>query len=217
MGAAMALDFVAARDNMVENQVRTNDVTDLAIQDAMRTVARERFCPPGKSYLAYAEAAVEYAPGWFLMEPRDISKLLQAIGPRAGERALCIAAPYAAAVLAEIGLHVTLLQPEGAPTQAVSKAFEGSDVLVRSGVLTEVGEGARFDVIVCEGAVQKTPSAWIAAIAVGGRLGVVERCGPVGKARIYVRGVDDLPATREIFDANSPILPGFVTPPAFVF
>jgi protein-L-isoaspartate(D-aspartate) O-methyltransferase len=213
----MALDFATARDNMVENQVRTNDVTDLAVQDAMRAVARERFCPPGKSYLAYAEAAVEYAPGWFLMEPRDISKLLQAIGPRAGERALCIAAPYAAAVLDRIGLHVTLLQPDGAPSNAVAAALEGTGVVVRSGALTELGEGASFDVIVCEGAVPATPPSWTAAIAVGGRLGVVERHGPVGKARLYLRGVDRLAATREIFDANSPMLPGFVAPPAFVF
>jgi len=217
MGTAMALDFAAARDNMVENQVRTNDVTDLAIQDAMRTVARERFCLPGKSYQAYAEAALEYSPGWFLMEPRDMSKLLQAIGPRAGERALCIAAPYAAAVLDQIGLHVTLLQPQGAPTEAAAAALQGTGVAIRSGVLTEVGEDAPFDVIVCEGAVQKTPDAWIAAMAVGGRLGVVERNGPVGKARLYSRGVDRLAATREMFDANAPILQGFIAPPVFVF
>jgi protein-L-isoaspartate(D-aspartate) O-methyltransferase len=213
----MALDLSAARENMVENQVRTNDVTDLAIQDAMRTVVRERFCPPGKSYLAYAEVAVEYAPGWFLMEPRGISKLLQAIAPRAGERALCIAAPYAAAVLDLIGLHVTLLQPDGAPTEAATAALAGSGVAIRSGSLTALVEGERFDVIVCEGAVQATPPAWIAAIAVGGRLGVVERRGPVGKARFYVRGVDGLAAARELFHANAPLLPGFVAPPAFVF
>ena len=213
----MALDFAAARENMVENQVRTNDVTDLAIQDAMRAVARERFCPPGKSYLAYAEAAVEYAPGWHLMEPRVISKLLQAIWPRTGERALCIAGPYAAAVLAHMGLNVTLLQPQGAPTDVAAAALEGAGVVIRSGPLDDVGEGARFDVVVCEGAVPKAPAAWLAAIAIGGRLGVVERSGPVGKARLYVRGVDDLAATREIFDATSPILPGFAAAPAFVF
>jgi protein-L-isoaspartate(D-aspartate) O-methyltransferase len=213
----MALDFAAARENMVENQVRTSDVTDLAIQDAMRAVARERFCPPGKSYLAYAEVAVEYAPGWFLMEPRAISKLLQAIWPQAGQRALCIAAPYAAAVLDQMGLHVTLLQPEGAASEAAAAALAGTGVALRSGALTDVGEGESFDVIVCEGAVPKTPPAWIAAMAVGGRLGVVERNGPVGKARLYMRGVDGLAAAREIFDATSPILQGFVTPAAFVF
>jgi protein-L-isoaspartate(D-aspartate) O-methyltransferase len=217
----MALDFSAARDNMVENQVRTNDVTDLAIQDAMRAIARERFCPPGKSYLAYAEAAVEYAPGWFLMEPRDIAKLLQAIWPQAGERALCIAAPYAAAILDRMGLHVTLLQPEGPPTEVAAGALAGTGVIIRSGALNvlgaEIGEGAQFDVIVCEGATPKTPAAWTAAMAPGGRLGVVERNGPVGKARLYIRGVDGLAARREMFDATSPILPGFATPPAFAF
>jgi len=213
----MALDLSAARENMVENQVRTNDVTDLAIQDAMRAVARERFCPPGKSYLAYAEAAVEYAPGFFLMEPRVIAKLLQAIWPQPGQRALCIAAPYAAAVLNHMGLRVTLLQPDGAASEVAAAALAGTDVALRSGALIEVGEEHGFDVVVCEGAVPQTPPAWISAIAVGGRLGVVERHGPVGKARLYMRGVDGLAAARELFDATSPILQGFVTPPAFVF
>ena len=36
------MDFHAARMNMVESQVRTNDVTDVEIQSAMRRVERER-------------------------------------------------------------------------------------------------------------------------------------------------------------------------------
>ena len=99
------MDFSSARYNMVESQVRTNDVTDLGIQDAMRTVPRERFCAPARSFSAYAEVEAEICPGRWLMKPRDIAKLLQAAKPKSGERALCLAAPYAAAVLAhmEIG------------------------------------------------------------------------------------------------------------------
>src|SRR5947207_14686995 len=104
--ATMTSDFRAARLNMVESQVRTNDVTDLGVQDAMRVVPREDYCG-GKAHLAYADAEVEYAPGLFLLKPRDVSKLLQAIRPKPGERALAISAPYAAAVLREIGLAVT--------------------------------------------------------------------------------------------------------------
>ena len=107
----MTHDYGSARVNMVENQVRTNDVTDHAIQDAMGVAPRERLCPPGRDFLAYAETPVEYAPGRFLMAPRDIAKLLQAIKPRPGERALCICAPYAALLLAEIGLSVVALEP----------------------------------------------------------------------------------------------------------
>jgi protein-L-isoaspartate(D-aspartate) O-methyltransferase len=134
------LDLAAARLNMVENQVRTNDVTDLPIQDAMRVVEREKLCPPDKRYLAYAQAPVEYAPGWFLMEPRDVAKLLQAILPKSGERALAIAAPYAAAVLRQIGLSVTEIKG--------------------GGDLNDVAEGGPYDVVICEGGVTETPKAW---------------------------------------------------------
>jgi protein-L-isoaspartate(D-aspartate) O-methyltransferase len=185
----MTTDYSAARLNMVESQVRTADVTDHAIQDAMRAVPREALCG-AKAHLAYADADVEYAPGKFLLKPRDVAKLLQGIRPRAGERALAIAAPYAAAVLREIGLAV---EEAEAPPQ-----------------------GARFDVIVCEGAVAQTPQAWLNALATGGRLGVIERQGPVGKARLYLRGQEDV-GGRTLFDATAPYLSGHEPRKSFAF
>jgi protein-L-isoaspartate(D-aspartate) O-methyltransferase len=193
----MTSDFALARLNMVENQVRTNDVTDLDIQDAMRVVERETLCPPEKRYLAYAEAPVEYQPGWYMMQPRDISKLLQAILPRPGEQALAIAAPYAAAVLRKIGL-------------AVDTREAGED-------LKAAVDTGPYTVIVSEAAVWETPKAWRDALAVGGRMAVVERRGPVGKARLYTRGEDGLIAEREIFDATPPLAPGFQPEPSFAF
>src|ERR1700744_1876341 len=118
----MTLAFTTARVNMVENQGRTNDVRTLPLQDAMRVIARERLCPPGKAYLAYAEMPVEYAPGWFMMQARDTAKLLQAIYPVEGEKALAIAAPYAAAILARMGLSVTLRLPNGVDAEKVRAA-----------------------------------------------------------------------------------------------
>src|SRR5579863_7111919 len=102
----MSIDFATQRAIMVESQVRVADVTDYAIQDAMRVVARESLLPADKAYLAYADVEVEYAPGRWLLKPRDVAKLLQALKPRPGERALAIAAPYAAAVLEAMGLVV---------------------------------------------------------------------------------------------------------------
>lgn len=212
----MTLDFHAARENMVENQVRTNDVTDHAVQDAMRVVGRERLCPPGKLHLAYAEAVVEYAPGLFLMQPRDISKLLQAVRPRPGERALAVAAPYAAAVMAEIGLSVTLRLPEGAASEALISAFEGK-VAIETADLSASLKDAPFDVIVTEGAVADAPKTWLDGLAKNGRLGVVERTGVMGRAMLYLRGPDDIIASRPLFDAAPPLLAEFKSAPAFVF
>jgi protein-L-isoaspartate(D-aspartate) O-methyltransferase len=190
----MTFDFAAARQNMVDCQVRTADVTDRAIQDAMLAVERERLIPADKAALAYADAIAPYAPGRWLMRPREIGKLLQAIKPRAGERALAIAAPYAAAVLEAMGLQVEQLNDgdlSGAPA-------------------------GRYDVVVCEGAVSAVPAAWIASLALGGRLGVVERNGPVGKAKLYVNADTGI-GGREVFDATPPMLPGFERVEQFAF
>ena len=81
------MDFARARDLMVESQVRPNDVTDMRILHAMRTLPRERFVPPQRRSLAYADMEVEVADGRTLMRPRDLSKLVMALDPQAHERA----------------------------------------------------------------------------------------------------------------------------------
>jgi protein-L-isoaspartate(D-aspartate) O-methyltransferase len=184
-------DSAAARLNMVESQVRTADVTDVRIHDAMRALPRERFVPPDKAHLAYADIEVEYAPGRWLLTPRDVAKLIQALRPMPGERVLAISAPYAAAVMEEIGLAVTRIEAGEAPS----------------------GE---FDVIVCEGAVARAPEAWLAALATDGRLGVVERDGPVGRAVVYIAAQDGV-GRRAQFDSFAPHLAGFEPRHGFAF
>ncbi|ACG77755.1 protein-L-isoaspartate carboxylmethyltransferase [Phenylobacterium zucineum HLK1] len=186
-------DFAAARLNMVESQVRTQDVTDVRLHDAMRDLPRERFAPEGKAYLAYADVEVEYAPGRWLLKPRDVAKLLQEVRPMPGERALAIAAPYAAAVLEALDLQVTRLDED----------------------LRQVPAG-EFDVIICEGAVARAPEAWVKALAMDGRLAVIERDGPVGQACLYLRAEDGV-GRRVLFDATPPVLAGFEARHGFAF
>ncbi len=179
-------DFTAARLNMVDSQVRTQDVTDVRLHDAMGSIAREQFVPADRTHLAYADLEVEYAPGRWLLKPRDLAKLLQALRPMPGERALAISAPYAAAVMAALGVEVTR---------------------------TEAGEPlptGDFDIVVCEGAVGAVPEAWQRAMAMNGRIGIVERDGPVGKACLYGRTASGI-GRRELFDSFSPLLAGFET------
>lgn len=190
----MAADLAAARLNMVESQVRTQDVTDVRIHDAMREIAREALLPADKAYLAYADMDAEYAPGRFLMKPRNVGKLLQALKPVPGERALAIAAPYAAAVLEHMGLSVDRV--------------DGED-------LRQVPAGP-FDVVICEGAVDKAPAAWLEILSETGRLALVERNGPVGKAAIYRRAEGGFGRTQ-IFDATPPVLAQFEPEQGFAF
>lgn len=198
------MDFAAARKVMVDSQVRVNDVTDRALQAALLAVPRERFLPAERAYSAYAEIEPEIAGGRRLMLARDLSKLLMALDARPGETALAMAAPYAAAVLARLGLDTTAQESDGAVFDVVGEVLAEEGVRTVTAPLNAPAAGG-FDVIVCEGAVPGRVEAWLAALNVGGRMAVVERTGPVGKAVLYVRGEQGV-SRRELFNAAPPML-----------
>ena len=76
-------DFAAAREAMVDRQVRPSDVTRYPIIDALLRVPREDYVPPAMRPVAYLGEHVPLAPGRVLLDPRVFSKMLDAvdIGP----------------------------------------------------------------------------------------------------------------------------------------
>jgi protein-L-isoaspartate(D-aspartate) O-methyltransferase len=184
----------SARLNMVESQVRTADVTDLRIQDAMRRIPREAFLPAARAYQAYADVEPEYAPGRRLLRPRDVAKLVQLAAPVAGEQGLAIAAPYAASLLEACGVSVTRFDDE-----ALARPPAGP-----------------FDILVCEGAMGQIPAEWLEALSVGGRAVVIERQGPAGRAVVYLRTAEGF-GRRTGFDATPAFLPGLEPQIGFAF
>ena len=216
------MDLARARDTMVESQIRTSDVTDVRILHAMRTLPRERFAPAQKRALAYADLELEVADGRKLMRPRDLAKLIQALAPKSGERALEIASAtgYGAAVLAHCCKDVVSLDPDPNLSFAARAAFESCGLTNARTVSQPAAEGwadaAPYDVILLNGAAEFVPDAWLSQLAPGGRLGVVVRQGAAGAARIYTK-TGDAVAFRAAFDAAPPMAPGLTRAPAFAF
>lgn len=216
------MDLAQSREIMVESQVRTADVTDTRILRAMRHLPRERFAPAQKRAVAYADLEVEVAPGRFLMRPRDLAKLIQALGPQQHERGLEIAGAtgYGAAVLAGCCKEVIALDPDGDLSFGAKTALESSGVTNVKTVSTAVIDGwkdeAPYDLILLNGSAEIVPEAWLAQLAPGGRLGVIVREGPVGAARVYTRA-NDSTAFRTVFDAFPPLTPGLQKPRGFTF
>lgn len=214
------MDFARARQMMVESQVRTNDVTDSRVLHAMRTLPRERFAPAQKKALAYADIELEVAAGRCLLRPRDLSKLVQALAPRASDRALEIAGAtgYGAAVLASCCKEVITLDPNPDLSFAAQAALEGCGLANVKTVSTAAVDGwkdeAPYDVILLNGGAEIVPDAWRAQLAPGGRLGVIVRDGAAGSARIYTRAGDTI-AFRVAFDAFPSVAPGLTRPHEF--
>lgn len=207
------MDYAAARKVMVDSQVRVNDVTDRTLQAALMAVPRERYCAPDQAFAAYGEVEVEIAAGRRLMQVREVAKLIQALDAREGETALAIAGPYAAAVLAAMGAAVTTQESDAAVFEVVGPALADAGVETVSAPLTQP-VGSDWDIIVSEGAVTSRPTAWLNALRVGGRLAVVERPGPNGRAVLYVKGREGV-SRRELFDAAPPVLTEMTPEPVF--
>ena len=105
-------DFAAAREAMVESQLRPQGVTDPAVLDAMGRVPREKFLPSHTRPLAYVDRAVGLGGNRFLPAPAVLGQLLTQMMPERGQRALVVGAGtgYSAAVLDAIGLDVTAVE-----------------------------------------------------------------------------------------------------------
>ena len=216
-------DMSAARHHMVECQVRTSDVTDKRITDIMGRLERERFVPAAKLPLAYADACVEVKPGRFLPDPRNFGKLLQLAEVRESDRILDVACAtgYSSAVLAALSADVVALEEDEELAKFAAPALRACEKRGRLyGVVEPHRNGAPsqapFDLIFVNGAVEEIPSAWVEQLKEGGRMVVILRDGPVGKANLCVRKGGAL-SRRVAFDATVPILPGFERAKSFVF
>ncbi|NVN13396.1 protein-L-isoaspartate O-methyltransferase family protein, partial [Nguyenibacter vanlangensis] len=101
---ATALDYDAARQRMVDAQIRPVQINDPRVIAAMRALPRERCVPPALKPFAYADQSLELGNGRVLTEPRIIGRMVQIAQPESGRRALVVAAGtgYAAALLARL-------------------------------------------------------------------------------------------------------------------
>ena len=207
-------DFAAAREAMVESQLRPQGVTDRGVLDAMRTVPRETFLPGHTRPLAYVDRAVAIGEGRFLSAPTVLGQLLTQMMPEPGQRALVIGAGtgYSAAILAQIGLDVVAIESDAGLIAAAGEQLQIMEGPLEAGF----AKGAPFDQILIDGAVEYLPDSIVSQLADGGRLG----------AALTDRGITRLIVGRKaggafgylsIGDAGVPALPGFSRPKAFTF
>lgn len=217
------MEFTAARQTMVDSQIRPDGVTDPDIVEAFRSVPREAFVPRSQRSLAYSELEIETSEGRALWTPRDTAKLIKSLDPARSDVCLVVAAGagYEAALLGQLTETVIALEESESLVNKLSERFAalGLDRAVAvEGKLEEglPGEGP-FDIILIAGMIEQVPEALTEQLSEGGRLAaVVEVDAALGRGRLYTRA-GDVVSFRETFDARPPKLDAFNTPRAFVF
>jgi protein-L-isoaspartate(D-aspartate) O-methyltransferase len=232
------VDFKAVRRAMVDGQVRTNDVTDLDLIDAMLDIPREAFVPAHLAAFAYLDRDLELQAGngaaRYLVKPVVTARLVQAADMGTTDRVLVVGSGtgYSAAVLSRLAGAVVALEENPVLAEAAQNTLRRLDFATVTLAIGRLVAGwptaAPFDVIVIEGGVEAMPDTLFAQLSEGGRLVTVMYGGAgdgpgegpvqarVGKATLF-RSVRGEVGGRPLFDCAAPLLPGFEKAPAFVF
>lgn len=217
--------FSTARQKMVDGQVRTNDVTDRRILDAMLAVPREVFVPASRQALAYLDLDLDVSEGGakrYLIKPQLIGKLLQAAEIGEGDNVLVVgcATGYLAALTAKLARQVTATESDSALVAKAKDAFAAiglSNVTCRAAASAEGDPAAApYDVIILNGATEVTPDGLFGQLKEGGRLLGVSAESRPSRAMIVTRSHGEF-GHRPLFDAAAPVLPGLERAAAFVF
>jgi protein-L-isoaspartate(D-aspartate) O-methyltransferase len=216
------VDFERARKVMVDNQLRTSNVTDRRVLAAMLSVPREQFVPADRKALAYIDDAHDLGHGRSLAAPAPFAKLLQLAEIESGDAVLDVGAGlgYSTAVLAQLAHEVIGVEVDaGLATEAkkslAAAGVSNADIVV--GSFDSLAPGARsFDVIVLEGAVELVPPGLFKLLAEGGRLVALIQRGAAAVANVYVKSGDAVNARAE-FNASLPPLQSVQSADVFVF
>ncbi len=174
-------EFRRQREQMVETQLKSRDIQDERVLEAMKKVPRHLFMPASVRQYAYIDSPVPIGQGQTISQPYIVGLMTQTVDPKPGDRALEVGtgSGYQAAVLGELVQEVYTIEIIPALAERAEKTLSewGYDnVEVRQGDGYQGWpEQAPFDIILVTAAPEVIPQPLIDQLAEGGRLVV-----PVG-------------------------------------
>lgn len=192
-------DYAALRRNMVDCQLRPNEITDLRILSAMDQIPREAFVPDHLQSLAYADREIELVGRHesrgprFLVSPLTLAKLVQMADLKRDDFVLdvgCLSG-YSSAVLAHLAGSVVAVETVPEFVKQASQTLTDLQIMnvavVEGGLVQgQAGQGP-YDVILINGAVETVSKELIEQLKDGGRLVTVVIEEGFGRATCFIR------------------------------
>lgn len=215
------MDYIKARELMVEQQVRPWDVLDPRVLDALATLPREAFVPAEHSRLAYADLALPLAHGESMMKPVVEGRTLQALALDPGDDVLEIGtgSGFLTACMGRLARDVVSIErhadlADGARDVLARQGIDNAQVVTADALAWTPDR--RFSAICVTGAVDVIPQRFIDWLQPDGRLFVVRGRSPVMEA-VLLRNDVNASRIQSLFETDLPYLAGAAPAPAFRF
>ena len=216
----MNTDF--SRRQMVQQQVRSWDVSDPGVLQAMSELRREQFVPAGYEELAFADTEIPLPHGQGMMKPIVEGRLLQALELRSEHNVLEIGTGtgFLTACLARLSAQVSSVDIFSefiamAKSNLADAGIENIELICMDAT-TDLPPG-QFDAIAVTGSLPVFDTRFVDAVKPGGRLFVIVGDSPVMDARIVTRTSENEWTTKSLFETDVTPLLNAPRPPAFSF
>ncbi len=183
----MNIDF--ARQMMIEQQVRTWEVSNPDVLNVLSTMPREQFVPFGYEALAFADTQIPIGHGQSMLTPMLEGRILQTLELGGNENILEIGSGvgYLTACLSRLAQHITSLEihdefRKRAAENLADAAVDNVELLLMDA--TQELPDRQFDVVVVGGSIQTFDTRFVDALTIGGLLFVIIGDAPAMEARI---------------------------------
>ncbi len=216
------MDTRAARRQMVDQQIRTWDVLDARVLDALAAIPREAFVPTAYRSVAFADAPLPIGFGQTMLAPKLHGRILQALDVDPADSALEVGTGtgYLAACLTKlaartksIDIHPPFIDQARATLAALPLA--PVELEVRDAFSPQaLGE---YDVIALTGSMPRYDRRFEHSLTVGGRLFAVVGTAPVMEAMLVRRVGPDEWVRETLFETVIEPLIGAPATEKFVF
>ncbi len=207
---------------MVQQQVRTWDVSDPSVLRVISELQREQFVPAEYQGLAFADTEIPLPHGQAMMKPIVEGRLLQALELKSEHNVLEIGTGtgYLTACLAKLSAAVSSIDIFSdfvamAKSNLADAGIDSIELLCMDAT-TEIPKG-RFDAVAVTGSLPVFDTRFLDAVKPGGRLFVIVGESPVMDARIVTRIGENDWTTRSLFETDIRPLLNATRPSAFSF
>jgi protein-L-isoaspartate(D-aspartate) O-methyltransferase len=212
----------AARRQMIDQQVRTWSVLDPRVLDALGVVPRERFVPEAYRGVAFADAPIPIGHGQHMLAPALEGRILQALAPVRGERALEIGtgSGFFAACLAHLTGSVDSIEIHADLAAGASRTISDlgiSRVTVETGDALAREYDSAYEVVAVTGALPVPVRRLDRALVTGGRMFVVIGATRAMEARLVTRTGEDSWLSEALFETRVDPLIQAAPPSRFQF
>jgi protein-L-isoaspartate(D-aspartate) O-methyltransferase len=213
---------ITAMDQMIAQQVRTADVLDERVLEAMRRVPREQFVPAAWRSLAFAECALPLGHGKHMLTPMMVGKILQALALAGRERVLEVGtgSGYLSACMSSLGAQVRSLELHASLAESARHNLQRANVrgaeVVQADAM-QLDEQLQYDCVVLTASLPAWQPQFERALKIGGRLFAVVGAAAPMEARLVRRLDTDRFETRVVFETVLEPLENAPFPASFRF